>query len=114
MGRLLERARLHCDDKILISWEDKDDRDELGVEDRDSDRLYQLLQSVAGCEAVALIREESPSLCIVGLRSNNHVDVGSIASDLGGGGHTKAAGAAVEGSREEVTAKVLELFGRQL
>ncbi|MDC7239934.1 MAG: DHHA1 domain-containing protein, partial [Spirochaetales bacterium] len=114
MGRLLERARFHLDNRILISWENKEDRDELGVEDRDSDRLYQLLQSVAGCEAVALIREESPTLCIVGLRSNNHVDVGTIASKLGGGGHTKAAGAAVEGPRDEVTDRLLKLFAEQL
>ncbi|MDC7232235.1 MAG: bifunctional oligoribonuclease/PAP phosphatase NrnA [Spirochaetales bacterium] len=114
MGRLLERARFHCGNRILISWENKDDREELGVDDRDSDRLYQLLQSVAGCEAVALIREESETLCIVGLRSNNHIDVGRIASELGGGGHVKAAGCAVESDRDTVTARVLELFKQQL
>ena len=114
MGRLLDRARFYCNDKIIISWENKDDRDELGVDDRDSDRLYQLLQSVAGCEAVALIREESPTLCIVGLRSNNHVDVGRIAKTLGGGGHIKAAGCAVEEDRDSVHKRLLELFEEQL
>lgn len=114
MGRLLERARFHCDNKILLSWEDKNDRDELGVDDRDSDRLYQLLQSVAGCEAVALLREESETLTIIGLRSNNHIDVGRIASALGGGGHIKAAGCAVETDRTAAEARVLELFREQL
>jgi len=114
MGRLLERARFYCNDKIIISWEDKNDREELGVDDRDSDRLYQLLQSVAGCEAVALIREESETLCIVGLRSNNHIDVGRIASVLGGGGHMKAAGCAVESGREAVQKRLIGLFMEQI
>uniref|UniRef100_UPI002633BDF0 DHH family phosphoesterase n=1 Tax=Oceanispirochaeta sp. TaxID=2035350 RepID=UPI002633BDF0 len=114
MGRLLDRARFYCDDKIIISWENKDDREELAVEDRDSDKLYQLLQSIAGCEAVALIREESPTLCIIGLRSNNSIDVGRIASELGGGGHVKAAGCAVEADRETVLQKLLELFSQQI
>lgn len=114
MGRLLDRARFYCDNRVLISWEDKNDRDELGVDDRDSDRLYQLLQSVAGCEAVALLREDSDTFTIIGLRANNHFDVGSIASELGGGGHIKAAGCAVETGREAATARVLELFKKQL
>jgi bifunctional oligoribonuclease and PAP phosphatase NrnA len=114
MGRLLDRARFYCDNKVLISWENKDDRDELGVDDRDSDRLYQLLQSVAGCEAVVLLREDSDTFTIIGLRSNNHFDVGRIASELGGGGHVKAAGCAVETGREAATARVLELFKEQL
>ena len=84
------------------------------MDDRDSDRLYQLLQSVAGCEAVALIREESPTLCIIGLRSNNHVNVGRIAQILGGGGHVKAAGCAVEKDRESVLKELIELFEEQL
>jgi phosphoesterase RecJ-like protein len=114
MGRILERARFYCHDKIIISWEKKEDRDELGIEDRDSDKLYQLLQSVAGCEAVALIREESPTLSIIGLRSNNSIDVGRIASRLGGGGHVKAAGCAVEADRETVLQKLLDLFSEQI
>jgi len=114
MGRLLERARFFCDSKIIISWEDKNDREELGVDDRDSDRLYQLLQSVAGCEAVALLREESSTLCIIGLRSNNDIDVGRIASALGGGGHVKAAGCAVEADRGTAQQRLIELFMEQI
>ncbi len=114
MGRLLERARLHCGGKVIFSHEDWNDREELETEDRDSDKLYQLLQSVEGCEAVALLRAESPNFTIVGLRSNNYMDVGKIAAQLGGGGHARAAGCGVEAPMEEVKARLLTLFEEQL
>ena len=114
MGRILERSRLYCDGRILLSWEEQKDREELGTDERDSDKLYQLLQSIEGCEAVALFRMESGNKCIVGLRSNNDIDVGRIASALGGGGHKKAAGGVAEGTMEEVKARVLTLFQEQL
>lgn len=114
MGRIMERSRFYCNHKILISWEDPNDREELGTGERDSDKLYQMLQSIEGCEAVALLRQENDNKCIVGLRSNNDIDVGRIASALGGGGHKKAAGCAAEGSMDEVKARVLTLFEEQL
>ena len=114
MGRILERSRFYCSNRIIISWEDARDREELGTDERDSDKLYQLLQSIDGCEAVALLRMEDDKHCIVGLRSNNQVDVGKIASILGGGGHKKASGCSVEGNMDEVREKVLALFEEQL
>ncbi len=114
MGRLLERARFCCGGKVIFSHEDWKDREELETEDRDSDKLYQLLQSIEGCEAVAILRAESPSLTIIGLRSNHTLDVGRIAAAMGGGGHVKAAGCALEASMEEAEAKLLQLFEEQL
>ena len=114
MGRILDRSRIYCNGKIVISWENQKDRDELGTDERDSDKLYQLLQSIEGCEAVALLRMENDNKCIVGLRSNNHIDVGRIATSLGGGGHKKAAGGAAEGNLKEIKARVLRLFEEQL
>ena len=114
MGRIMERSRMYCDNRILISWEDAGDREELGTDERDSDKLYQMLQSIDGCEAVALLRMEKDGRCIVGLRSNNHVDVGRIATILGGGGHKKAAGGATVGNLEEVKDRLIPLFEEQL
>ncbi len=114
MGRILERSRMFCSDRILISWEDQNDRDELNTDERDSDKLYQLLQSIEGCEAVALLRMESENRCIIGLRSNNHVDVGKIAAALGGGGHKKASGCAVEMTMDQARTRLIELFEEQL
>jgi bifunctional oligoribonuclease and PAP phosphatase NrnA len=114
MGRIMDRCRFYCGNRILISWEDEKDRTELETDERDSDKLYELLQSVEGCEAVALLRMEKENKCIIGLRSNNHIDVGRIASTLGGGGHKKAAGCSRQGSLEEIKRRLIPLFEEQL
>ena len=72
--------------------------------------MYQLLQSVAGMEAIAVIRQETPAKCTVGLRSRDLVDVGSIAASFGGGGHKNAAGLSVAGTIDEFKPKILKAF----
>ena len=41
--------------KVIVSWEDLIDREELKAEDRDSDTLYQALLSITGVEAIAIV-----------------------------------------------------------
>jgi len=106
LGLLLNRSRAYADGKILITYETLAEQDTYGIENRDSDTLYQQLQSIRGCEAVALIREETPGECSVGLRSNFYVDVGRIALEMGGGGHARAAGYSWSGSLETAEAAI--------
>lgn len=106
LGLLLERTRSYADGRVLITYETLAEQSRYGIENRDSDTLYQQLQSIRGCEAVALIREESPGECSVGLRSNFYVDVGRIALEMGGGGHARAAGFSWNGSRESAEARI--------
>lgn len=114
MGRILERSRSYFEGQLILSWEDAQDRIELGTDDRDSDKLYETLQSIEGCESVALIRDDGSGQCIIGLRSNNDIDVSSIAAQFGGGGHKKASGAACSGSRNEIQEQLLSLFSLQM
>lgn len=106
LGLLLTRTRAYADGKVLITHETLAEQDTYGIENRDSDTLYQQLQSIRGCEAVALIREEAPGECSVGLRSNFFVDVGRIALEMGGGGHARAAGYSWSGSIETAEAAI--------
>ncbi len=111
LGRILERAAFHCGGRVIFSWENQQDRDELQVEDRDSDKLYLLLQSIQGCQAVAIIREKDGPVSMVGLRSwSDAIDVSHIAALLGGGGHVKAAGCKVKKDRHETQALLIKLF----
>ncbi|HKK65628.1 MAG TPA: bifunctional oligoribonuclease/PAP phosphatase NrnA [Clostridia bacterium] len=100
LGLLIHRARAYADGRVMITYETLEEQQQFGIENRDSDSLYQQLQSIEGCEAVALIREEKPGECSIGLRSNFYVDVGIIALELGGGGHARAAGLSWQGSRQ--------------
>jgi phosphoesterase RecJ-like protein len=110
LGRILDRSRLYFDGKLIVSWETLKDRAELETEDRDSDSMYQMLQSIGGVESVAVLQEEGESIYSVGLRSNFDIDVGIIAKSFGGGGHRKAAGCTIEGNREEVLDRIIQSF----
>jgi len=110
LGRILDRSRLHYNGKLIVSWEELKDRKELNTLDRDSDSMYQMLQSIGGIEAVAVIQEEDENIFSIGLRSNETTDVGEIAKSFGGGGHQKAAGCTLKGTREEVMKTVISSF----
>ncbi|MFP4563780.1 MAG: DHH family phosphoesterase [Spirochaetia bacterium] len=110
LGKLLLRASSHFGGRLLYTYEELADTAGRGFVIRDSDTLYQLLQTTRGVEVVVLIREEKPGECSVGLRSRPSVDVGAAARDFGGGGHAQAAGFSWFGTREEIQARILEYF----
>lgn len=110
LGRILERSEEHYDGKVIISWEDISDREELKAEDRDSDTLYQALLSISGVEAIAIVRQESDNKCTVGLRSVQDVDVRKLAETFGGGGHQRASGFATEGKLLDIKAELIKRF----
>lgn len=110
LGRILERIESHYEGRILISWEDLSDREELKADDRDSDTLYQAMLSINGVEAIAVIRQESENKCTVGLRSVRDINVRKLAETFGGGGHPRASGFATEGKLKDIKEVVIERF----
>jgi phosphoesterase RecJ-like protein len=113
MGIVLSRAQSYFDGRLILSFEEYEDTQRYGLDSRDSDTLYQLLQSVAGVEAIAVIRQETPENCTVGLRSRDRVDVAKIAAQFGGGGHKNAAGLSIPGYIEEIRSRLLEECKKQ-
>jgi phosphoesterase RecJ-like protein len=112
MGRILSRTEAFYGGRLLLSTEEYEETRRYGLEGRDSDALYQLLQSVKGMEAIVLIRQEKldPPQCTVGLRSRDQVDVAAIAGNFGGGGHKNAAGFSVTTLIAELKPKIIEAF----
>jgi bifunctional oligoribonuclease and PAP phosphatase NrnA len=110
MGETLKRTEAFYDGRLLVSSVTLDDQQRYGFASRDSDMLYQLLLSIAGCEAAMIIRQESETDCTVGLRARDSVDVGAIASQFGGGGHRLAAGLSLKGRIESVSEKLVSAF----
>ncbi|MDR0998869.1 MAG: bifunctional oligoribonuclease/PAP phosphatase NrnA [Treponema sp.] len=111
LGIQLSRAEEYFGGKLIYTCEKYEETRRFGLEGRDSDSLYQLLLSVAGAEAVVIIRQESPEKCTVGLRSRDKVNVALVAADFGGGGHRNAAGFIREGTViEELKPKLIAAF----
>ncbi|MDL2229359.1 bifunctional oligoribonuclease/PAP phosphatase NrnA [Treponema sp. OttesenSCG-928-L16] len=114
MGLVLSRTESHFEGRLLLSTEKYEDTCLFGLQGRDSDNLYQLLQSVEGTEAIVIIRQETPDNCTVGFRSRDRVDVARIAKKLGGGGHKNAAGLSIPGTIPEIRNLLLKEFGEIL
>ena len=110
IGHILLRAESHFGGKLMLSTEEYEESCRFGLEGRDSDSLYQLLQSVSAVEAIVLIRQETPERCSVGFRSRDSVDVGSIAKSFGGGGHKNASGLSIAGTIADLKPKIIKAF----
>lgn len=71
-------------------------------------------RSIHGVEVGLFFRQTAPGKFKVGFRSKGTVDVGTLARELGGGGHHNAAGAMVAGSLDEVRAVVFARISQLL
>jgi phosphoesterase RecJ-like protein len=109
-GLVLSRTRAFYGGRLLLSFEEYEDAQRYGGESRDSDMIYQLLMSIDGVEAAALIRQEKPDNCTLGLRSRDRIDVAAIAALFGGGGHKNAAGASAAGTLAELEPRLVKAF----
>lgn len=106
LATLLGRARRVGDGSVMVTYETIADTQEYGRVSRDSDRLYQLILSIEGIRAAALIREESQTSCTGSLRSTDSLDVSRVAELFGGGGHKRAAGFSIDLPLREMLERV--------
>lgn len=85
----------------------KDAYDRLGATVEDLEGFVDVPRDIAGVEVAALFRTTADGRIKVSLRSTSPVDVNVIATELGGGGHVRAAAAVVGGALEEVVKRVV-------
>lgn len=74
---------------------------ETGAVMDETEHVVEKLRSIAGVEIAAFLKETEDGRVKVSLRSKSCADVASIAADLGGGGHIRAAGCTLSGSLSE-------------
>lgn len=109
-------ATLSFNDSKSIAWMtvSKEDVQETGVQNEDLDGLVNYPRNIEGVEVGILFKQWDEGAVKVSLRSNGDIDVAQIAKSLGGGGHVKAAGCAVEGTLQEVVSRVVKEVGSKL
>ena len=107
----LERAVLHADGRVVISYIVREDFEEVGALEPYSEGIIDVLRGVEGAELAALIREpprDSGPRRRVSLRSSSeHVDVSAIARKSNGGGHRQAAGFSSDLPLDDVIAFII-------
>lgn len=71
-----------------------------------TDGFINYARSVRGVEVATQLREHDEDLWRVSFRSRGKVDVSELAAKFGGGGHHNAAGCKIEGTSDEIVAKL--------
>lgn len=92
--------------KIALATVEKKDYKHL---DGRGELILNLLAQIKGVELIALLKQQKENQIGVSLRGRMH-PVDHIASALGGGGHTYAAGAVVADTLENVRTRLLDLL----
>lgn len=115
MGRAVLESSLFLGGKCIYSVVSRQELDFYGVTTKAVDGIIDQLRVTEGVEcAVFLYETEKPGEYKVSMRSNNDLNVSSIAASFGGGGHVKAAGCTMDGPVSRIIDLLTEQIGNQL
>lgn len=115
---LLKRAlaRLNFSHNHQIGWVSVTASDiaESGAASEDFEGIVNYPRNIAGIEVGLFFRELSSEQVKVSFRSQGKVDVARFAQTFGGGGHTLASGATIDGSLDDVIQRVISALERTM
>lgn len=77
-----------------------------GMDWEDGESVVDIVRTAREADVTAVFKENAPGVWNVSLRSKSLVDLVPIATALGGGGHTRAAGYSDRGAAETVVARL--------
>jgi phosphoesterase RecJ-like protein len=100
-GAVLSRAVFEPGRSLVWSMLRISDLASAGVDPAEVDLLIDLVRLARNAEVAVLLKEHSDGEVKASLRSRGTVDVGAIATELGGGGHHNASGFTRAGTPEE-------------
>ncbi|MBI3158722.1 MAG: DHH family phosphoesterase [Chloroflexi bacterium] len=100
-------ANVQRQDGVVWAVISKADRKAANYPGRDDADLVNWLSSVAGARVAVVFIQQDEQAVKVSWRADDGANVARIAGQFGGGGHLAAAGAVVNGSLEDVQARVL-------
>ena len=91
-GLALARAQLDEDSHVAAAWLTADELEQFDVAFDETEGFIDLLRRIAEAEVVVTLKEARAEGLRVSLRSRGGIDVGEVATRLGGGGHSFMAG----------------------
>lgn len=91
-GAALSRAELDEDKELVTAVITQTDLDEAGIDWGDIDNLINTVRLAVEADVAVLAKVHADGIVKLSLRSRGRTDVGSLAAEMGGGGHRLAAG----------------------
>ena len=107
LNLMLGALSSECDGQLVWTKMTKKMIKSSGVEFVDTDVMIDLIRAVNEVEVVVIFRELGERKTKVSFRSKHTIDVSKLASDFGGGGHVRAAGASLEEPIDTVIGDVI-------
>lgn len=107
-GEMLQTLALHAGGRIATVHLDPAMFERAGAAPGDAEGLTEVPRSIAGVDAMALIKHRGDGSAKISLRSRGAIDVEQIARRYGGGGHKNAAGCVASGEGAELTARFVD------
>jgi len=112
IGKGLYSLESHLDGAVNVVYLNFDDLQ--NGNQSEIEELANYSVAIKGGKIGLFIREVKPAFHKVSFRSKCHVDVNTVAKAFNGGGHSRAAGCRVDGSKAEILPKILEEIKKQL
>lgn len=108
--RVMDRMEILEDGKVTFTYITKKDEEEVGAKPGDHEGLVNIGRNLTGVEVSVFIRQKEPDIdqYRVSMRTNGDINASDICLMFGGGGHPRAAGATIDGTVEEVKAKLMK------
>ncbi len=110
IGRGLANMKSYFDGKVIIIYLDYQEMN--SGRQAEIEELANYSVAIRGGEVGLFIREAKPGFHKISFRSKSAVDVNQVAKAFNGGGHARAAGCRIDGSKEVVLKRVLAELGK--
>jgi phosphoesterase RecJ-like protein len=107
LAQMLQTLEMHQEGRVATVRLEQAMYQRAGAAPGDAEGLIDHPRSIAGVEAVALLRELETDRYKVSLRSRHGVSVEQVAKAHGGGGHPNAAGCELRGDLATVEQTIL-------
>ncbi len=107
LNLMLGALSSECDGQLVWTKMTKKMIKSSGVKFVDTDVMIDLIRAVNEVEVVVIFRELGERRTKMSFRSKHTIDVSKLASDFGGGGHVRAAGASLEEPIDTVIGDVI-------
>ena len=109
MKRIMNRMELLEDGKVSFTYMTSQDELEVNAESGDHDGLVNIAKDIEGVQVAIFVRQKDhEDVYKVSLRSEDGINVSDICLLFGGGGHSRAAGALIKGTLQEVKEKLMK------
>lgn len=106
IGQFIRNMKLYADNRIAFSHISRSALVQLKATPADTEALVNYARDIDTVEVAVFLREVHRGRYKVSLRSKGGVDVSAFAEQYGGGGHPRAAGCMIEGTRDDIISRL--------